>query len=311
MSLGTREEIINFISNSGATLYDIAANYGTTPEDVAKNLGDMGIQLPSMSFEGPFDFIKGLQKGISSGCSAQQLIKDPFGGIQHLPRGKNGEFIPNRVLVYKAVHGDKIIDAYTGKEVPESDITTVDGNKDNYLVTNVEAVSQDTHRDRFSHPIGVISETFKFTTRYFEIEIEINKKYDQLVGGTYNPEYVHQLFCTWVGYPLNLYLKRNVEDTAMFEHKKSTAIAWWVWSQLSNYALLKGIKAITVTSLDVRSMDQYVSPKVSPSRCLAPVTMRHAATVRDVDVLNALQNLVVASQAAFIQTLPAPSVSLP
>jgi hypothetical protein len=112
------------------------------------------------------------------------------------------------------------------------------------------------------------------------------------------------LFCTWVGYPLNLYFKRNIEEETMFKYKTPTFIAWWTWVQLSNYAHLKGISSITVAGTDVRSMDQFPSKKVSsPARSLAPATMQHSATLRDSDVLFALRNVVSASQSELVLKL--------
>ena len=297
MTLGTREEIINFISNSGATLCDVAASYGTTPEEVSKELEVLNVPLPSMNFEGPFDFIKGLKRGVTNKCPAYELISDPFGGVQHLPKGQRGEYIPNIRLIYNAIHGDKFLDPYSGKEVPCDDLLYVNGDENNFLITNIEAIGNDTWKERFDHPIGLTSETFKFNTRHFNIELEIGRKYDQLVGGTYNPDYVHQLFCTWVGYPLNLYFKRNVEEETMFKNKTPTFVAWWIWSQLSNYALLKGITSIVVTTLDVRSLDQFSSKQVSAStRSLAPATMQHSAKLTNNDVLTAMSKVVKKSQ---------------
>lgn len=273
----------------GATIADIADRLNTSWAEAATYLAGLGVSPPRATSEAPPDtLVSRYLSLVGDGTHpTQEELLSEAGGTFGVPPG----FSPRKIdlaAIYEHFHGPKAyIDPYNGQQtnrrvllVNSSDV--VPGKPRNFLVTNIESLSEQTIKERFCNWMRPICETFEVKVLDWRVRLKISRPYDRLVGGTYTTEYINGLMARWVTSPLETY-QGSPEKEPVFTIKTPFVMAWWSWQQITHFGLLKGL-----IELDVQNTQDS-----------------HSCVLRDDDVANSIVGFCVKD------TVGAPSIIVP
>ena len=242
----TKTELENLVA-SGATLADVAAQLNVSWEEAIRTFHRLDVQLPSAAQ--PYGDNTAVQ-------AARSLVPDGTDEVldQRLVAMLGYPKIEHKIdiqKIYETFHGTDYLDSYTGQPVPEKKIfpvsaNVVTGGPRNFLITNLECLSQETINSRFSRWMQPIQESFDQQAGQFNFRLTVYRAYDRKVGGTYSPSYVRQLFDRWVGQPILTHQNRSPDKEPVFLSTTPFHMAWWAWIQLTHAGLLKGLIELRV-----------------------------------------------------------------
>ncbi len=273
------KEAVEQLIQQGATLAELASQQNLSWDDAAAKLTELGIARPGMVRQTAADQTiaqyQGLIDGMDIHPTPEQLVLGPDGHVIELPVN----FSTSRIdlsAVFERFHGkDGWVDPFNGQPTGPVDengqptrfngrIVVVNnsvqnpGRPRNFLITNVETLTDQTVDQRFCRWMAPIREEFVFRdiAKKWDIGLVISRNYDRTIGGTYNPIYMDNLFDRWVRQPLNQYYEDAVtspEKEPVFRLSAPFELAWWVWQQLTHAGLLKGLIELAVSSHDGRT----------------------------------------------------------
>ena len=268
-----KTQIQNMILN-GATVADLAAHHNTDFRGALEQLGSLGIVAPNAQHNTAIDQTirryLGFCGSTATHHSAEAFVdplQNPMSGFVH----DADEQTISLAQVFEHFHGqDGYRDPYNGKATERRvlvlNIADIQNQQPyrNFLITNLIALSDETLTQRFAGWMPPIQETFWYEVGKWRFELLISKQYDRMVGGTYQPLYMRNLFNRWVEQPLQQYGDRSSEYEPVLNVSTPYGLAWWSWCQLTHYGLLKGLLRIEVSSAEEQ----------------------RSATLRDVDMIN-------------------------
>lgn len=240
----------------GATIADLAHTFNMGWAEAALQLEQAGITLPNaLNKTAPDQMVAqymGLVQAGSPRLTHEQLIEQSDGSMLGMPKGFSLLQIDLNAI-FERFHGPNgYIDPYTGEStgrrviiVNSSEVKP--GAPRNFLITNLETISDASIDARFCKWMRPIQETWEFAVNDFVFRLTISRPYDKLVGGTFPQMYVEGLFERWVGGPLQQYAAVTPEKEPVFRPMTTFEMAWWAWQQLTHYGLLKGLTKLEVT----------------------------------------------------------------
>lgn len=240
----------------GATIADLAHTFNMGWTEAALQLDSLGIPPPNALAQTAPDRLVAQYMGLvqegAPRLAHNQLIEQPDGSLLGMPKGFSLQRIDLNAI-FERFHGPNgYVDPFTGVStgrrvlvVNSSEVKA--GAPRNFLITNLETISDASIDARYCKWMRPIQESWEFAVNDFVFQIEISRPYDKLVGGTYTQMYVDGLFERWVGGPLQQYAASTPEKEPVFKPMTTFEMAWWAWQQLTHYGLLKGLVRLKVT----------------------------------------------------------------
>lgn len=226
----------------GQTVRMIAEANSVTVNEVLIAIDDNNLEFPEDSY---------IQK--LRGTTLQEPGA-PFSLIYDDPRCTrlNGWDVEN--LVPSQMRPQFILDRFHKSKCYYSGVETdsykfVDGNQANYMITNLLPISQEEGERRFGAPNPQASTnhnyTMEFAGRRLNVKLHITGQIDSLVGAPFDQTAIDAAFHRWV-----IDHFHNADPKMILPDVPSTleCIAYAVWRQVTQRALVKGVHRIDVAS---------------------------------------------------------------
>lgn len=267
------------VETQGSTLPDIAAQLNISLDEALERMFTSGVTLPNATVDNPantmIDQYRRLSELDNTPATPEQLLAYPDGTTLGYPKGFTSGGMVNVDAIYKAFHGERYIDPYTGAET-DGKLFPVNGNTSQFIITNWESLSTETIERRFTRWLPPITEVFSYgSVDNLDVEVTITRPYDKIVGGTYEPRYVAALVERWVNGPLRRHLIRGPEYEKVFKTASPFALAWWAWIQLTHFGLLKGLAKIEVKRFFSVDSDIQTHSSVVTDAMVAQAIIHH------------------------------------
>jgi len=253
------------VESGHATIAHLAAHFDVPIWEIKKFLSDQDIPEPRCQ-DAQYRYMRKLESVQRvEPADWESLV---FDDDQH--RWVNGI---DTLTTDGAVKGNEILQRYHGElrccytNEPTDVIMAIDGNPQNFLVTNLVPITEGVIRERFSHvPLFVAGKTYRFEPeekgpKRFDIElgIHLQQRLDTSFGAAFKEDYVDALVSQWVIPYFNLLDHDKILGPGIPPTPELFAL--WAWRQLSTVALLKGLARVEVKIGDVAAFvtkDSYL-----------------------------------------------------
>lgn len=227
--------ITTMLESGHATVADLAKHFGKPQHEIREFLREHQIPTPTVQHPS-YQHIRKLM-------AMERFDPAPLDGLLYDDPQHNVINGINCATSTPNLKADDILRWYHGElhcmftGDPTATVAAVDGNAQNFLVTNLIPVTNELFTQRFQHSPPLYT-SYRFTSHGVELELHFLHRYDKLFGGSIKPMFIEAVVDQWV----RPYCE-NVTDTLAPYAATAEHFALWVWRHLSTQ-LVKGLARI-------------------------------------------------------------------